>query len=83
MPPASGSSEPQIVRRNVVLPWPLSPTMPTRWPCSISICTSLAISPVGVADRHLLGPQGGPLPRLHFGKAESHGGLGAGDVDRA
>ena len=30
--PASGGSEPQTVRRNVVLPWPLSPTTPTRVP---------------------------------------------------
>ena len=40
----SGSSEPTMVLRNVVLPWPLSPTIAAREPCSISTPTPAATS---------------------------------------
>jgi hypothetical protein len=36
---------------------------------------------LGISDGHPLGPQGGALPYLRFGEAESHGRLVADDFD--
>ncbi len=64
------------------MPWPLSPTTPTRQPWSISTCTSLGDGAIGVADRQVLGPHGRALPRLDLGEVEPDLGFGAFDLDQ-
>ncbi len=76
-----GASEPQSVRRKVVLPWPLSPDDADARAVLDLQADLLGDGAVLVADRHLLDPHRRALARLDAREAEVDPGLLAGHLD--